>query len=1132
MNSVELARQMASRLHGEVAARGHDPWQPLTFVSAEVAHREIDIETANPGAAILRGGRATYVAADNLIVHEDCGTPFERAFLIAHELGHIEMGDAPGDSDALSIDLARSSEPPPVGEERVVDYGRRQRREVQMDLFAREFLLPRAVVRRLHLTENMSASQIAEKLGAPFDVVAQQMLDALLLPPVATSPAEAKPDRPLNDRQRDAALHRGVAYLLEAGPGTGKTKTLCHRVFSLLDEGVDPRQILVLTFSNKAAGELSDRIAAKQKDAAAAMWIGTFHAFGLDLIRRFHVELDLPDNSRMLDRTEAVELLESEYPRLDLKHYQNLYDPTRDIGDILNAISRAKDEVVDAGEYATLVQAMKEKAVTAEQIEAADKAEEIARAYSAYERIKRAANALDFGDLVSLPVKLLEKEGAIRSTLQQTYLHVLVDEYQDVNRSSVRLLRALREDGQNLWAVGDSKQSIYRFRGASSFNMQRFDRDDFPNGKRARLEINYRSLPAIVDAFSSFAAQMRAGGSGSKLSPDRAPDGSLPTFTAVQGADQRRTVGASIEVMRRAGYAYRDQAVLCTGNEKLADAGEALERLGIPVLFLGSLFERTEVKDLLALLSLFTDRRAMGLLRIACWPDFRMSLADVTTVMTYLRANEHDPLKWLDAVDGIADLTPPGRDALRRLAGALEGLKATSRPWDILARIILDRTSMATSISASSAMSDRARGMAIWQFMNFARVQPAAAGLPITRLLNRVRRFLRLGDDRDLRQLPDAAQGIDAVRLMTIHGAKGLEFPVVHIAGINADSMPRSQPPEACPPPEKMIWGAEGDVAQTLTDAHFEEQECLFYVALSRAQDRLFLYAPTEKKNGHRRDVSPYVARLRPFLDELNAAAEAPMPPKAEDLPVPLRIDGRIVTSAAQLGLFERCHRRYLYTYILQVGGRRTLTAFTQMHEAVRTVANAIVAGELAADEETLVKAVGAACEDQSELHDNGNRRDFEALALAMLRFFVTNRSGHTTETPTVLRLVLEQDDVSAQADEVLIRRDGTRVLRRVQTGHQRAGDGDDVTAAAFLLAARAAFPNAVVEFVYLSDQQVLPVTLSAKKLEGRRKKLAGFLASIRAGDFSPERSSYTCPNCPAFFVCGPLPEGDLEKKF
>ena len=677
MDGVEIARQVAAELHEKAVAAGHDPTKPYEFAISEAERRGIDVEATAAGANLLDGGRAVFLPKDAHILHENVGTQFEQAFLVAHELGHVELGDDVPGEQAFNIDPARSAEPSPVGLDRVVDYGRRQRRETQMDLFAREFLLPRPVVRVLHIDEGLSASEIADRFGAPFEVIAQQLLDALLLPPVSSLSEKPRAAAPPNELQAAAAAHRGEAFLLEAGPGTGKTQTLVARVEGLLDEDVDPQRVLVLTFSNKAAGEMSERIADKHEDAAAAMWIGTFHAFGLDLIRRFHAELGLPQDPRLLDRTEAAELLENEFPRLQLIHYRNLYDPTQIIADMLSAISRAKDEVVDAARYAELADAMLERAAP-EDPERAERCCEVARVYAEYERLKRGANCVDFGDLVSLPVLLLEHNDAIRRHLQNAYDHVLVDEYQDVNRSSVRLLKGLRPDGRNLWVVGDAKQSIYRFRGASPFNMVRFGKEDFPNGKRGRLELNYRSVDEVVDAYSTFAHGMQAGGPASGLKSTRGPSGTRPEFRTVDlDANQTVALADSVEELRRAGYAYKEQAVLCTGNEKLSRLGLDLEGLGVPVLLLGNLFARTEIKDLLSLLSLLTDRWAMGLVRIGTWPQFKMTFSDIAAVLDHLRATSPSPSPWLANIEGIPEVSVEGRAALKALAGALRGFDSS-----------------------------------------------------------------------------------------------------------------------------------------------------------------------------------------------------------------------------------------------------------------------------------------------------------------------------------------------------------------------------------------------------------------------------------------------------------------------
>lgn len=1130
MAAVELGRRRAADLHEQAVSTGQDPRHAYTFVLAEAKRRGLDVEKTNSGAGILDGGRATYIPADGLIIHENIGSDFDQAFLVAHELGHVELGDETGPVTTTNVDPVRASEPSPMGFDRVVDYGRHQRREVQMDLFAREFLLPRPLMRRLHVEEKLSASQIASRMGAPLDVVSQQLLDALLLPIETLEVEKPHVKCSLNDLQAKAAAHCGKPYLLEAGPGTGKTQTLAARIEGILAEGVDPRRILVLTFSNKAAGEMAERIARKNPTAAAAMWIGTFHAFGLDIVRRFAPQLGLPKNPRMMDRTEAVELLEQEFSRLQLKHYQDLYDPTRNIADILSAISRAKDEVIDAAEYAALAAAMKTKAVSPYQIEAAERAIEVASVYATYEQLKHQSHCVDFGDLISLPVRLFENDASVRTSIQNAYDHVLVDEYQDVNRSSVRLIEAICPNGHNLWAVGDAKQSIYRFRGASSFNIARFGIEDFKGGKRGRLKRNYRSSKEVVDAFSTFATDMKVSDGDVALDAERGALGHLVELHAVPQADnQVAAIADAIDAMRAAGYKYQDQAVLCTGNERLSSIGRDLERLGIPVLFLGSLFERPEVKDLLALLSLLVDARAMGIVRVGTVAQFELSLGDVATIIESLRSAEDGgrPGGWSRIDPNI--LSEHGSAALGRLQDALAGFTETSAPWDVLATFLLDRTRIAADIATAESISDRSRGIAIWQLMNFLRVQPNGQGLPVRRLLERVRRLVRIGDDRDLRRLPAAAQSLDAVRLMTVHGAKGLEFPVVHLPGLNQDTLPGNARSPACLPPDGMVAGGEGDALAVFRAGDAEERECLFYVAASRARDRLFLYAVTHKSNNTARSLSPFLDRLGANLKRRSVMPARTVPPKPEDLAIDLKVRGRLQFSGSQLSLYDPCPRRFFYTHVLRVGGRRSETVYMSMHEAVRSVTQAVIADKIdIMDDMDLVKHVARACLDHG-LGDCGVLTELQAAAVDMIKYFRSSRAGSQAIDPPTIRLTLNDDELIFRAEDVLIAPDGAHVFRRVRTGRIRSKEDSDVGAAALLMAAQQHSPQTRVELIHLSDKAVTPLSLTPIILRNRRQTLSSYLSAIRAGAFKAVPSERTCPGCPAFFICGPVSTGTLE---
>lgn len=1104
MDGVEIGRRRAAALFQKAESAGVDPWQPYLVAIFAAKAEGVTVEKVAKGHPSLAGARATYDPDFRFILHEDTGSPFSDAFLIGHELGHVLLGDDKVADSALTVDEERSTDAAPVGVDRIQDYGRNQRREIQMDLFARELLLPRSRAKSLHIEGNLTATQIAGKLGASFGVVAQQMLDALLLPEFEERPIAEVTIRALTKEQRAAAHHSGSPYLLEAGPGTGKTQTLVGRINWLLEQGADPREILVLTFSNKAAGELVERISATNPDAATAMWCGTFHAFGLDIIKRFADEIDMPPVPTMIDRADGIAMIEKELPGLRLVHYRNLWDPTRDINDILQAISRAKDEVASPDDYRRLGEVMK---ATAEgfhdrtAVETAEKVLEVAKVYKRYEELKAPRKLLDFGDLVSLPVTVLERYPGIREALASKYKHVLVDEYQDVNRSSVRLLKAIVGTGQNLWVVGDIKQSIYRFRGASSVNVDLFDKVDFPTAKVGRLTVNYRSREEIVEAFSDFAGGMKAAaGRPSRLTADRGACGHRPEFRKTgTDKDEIAVLVEAIHEMRSLGHDFRDQAVLCTGNDKLARFGAGLESLGVPVLYLGSVFERPEIKDLLSMLAMVTDSKALGLARVATMKPFTMSMADLASIVAELRRDKENDWKTLNLP--IPDLSPEGQQALVHLRTVLEGFDRQSRPWDVLAQVLLDRTVIAGEIGRSKEISHRAAGIAIWQFMNFIRSAPGTAS-PILDMLDRIRRLVSIADDRDLRQLPPSSQGLNAVRLMTVHGSKGLEFPVVHLPGLTAASLPRSASQiQGIAPPDGLVESHGQSGIEVRAKAHEEEQECLFYVATSRARDRLICYSQSRSVDDKTMNHSPFIDRIVPAPRMVTPTLK--VPPAPEDMPISIVFEGKPSFTGQQILQYEKCPRRFFYSYLLKVGGRQTETAFMRMHKAIRHVTDWMVAQdpdivELAEIERRLQLAF------DTEGFDAADRVEYAEIARSLTRSLHENRIGQIRKPVPRLQFDTGYGVIEVLPDEAFLR-DGVSIVRTIRTGHANSKSMEDWSAAAFVLAARQHPDRPRADLVFLGDGTFDPVELTPRKLEGRRVKITGALQSIAAGAFETD---------------------------
>lgn len=610
MESFEQIRTAALQLHNKVVAAGASAISPMSLMTEALKELDLELFCFPLGDPALKGARALFDEQSGTIFCEDTDDPSEKVELVTHEIGHSILHTGAASCTQTDIDASRSEESAPVGLQRVEDYGVRERRELQANVFAREFLLPKPVARRLFLNDKLGAQEIATKSGLSINLIRQQLFDALLLPsPTSEEKPQASPPMHSDESQERAACHRGTAFQLQAGPGTGKTRTLVKAVLSLLEEGIHPSSILVLTFSNRAAGELTERIAKAAKADSSQIWIGTYHAFGLDLLRRFHDRLGLPEEPKLFDRSDAIEVLEEILPTLPLNHYRNLWDPVIVLREMISAISRAKDELTGPDEYRRLSQSMLDAAGDEDERVAAEKCLEVAEIYRLYEKTLREHDSVDFGDLIMKPTLLLESDQVLRSVVQLRHRHVFVDEYQDVNRTSARLVKAIAGDGKRLWVVGDARQSIYRFRGASSTNMVMFGQD-YPDATADSLSISYRSSTEIVKTIESVARKMGASEGMLPLSLESISGASShrPQIRRYEGPDDESAgIAASIRDLKAQGIELRDQAVLCRTHQRLNEIASALEARDIPVLHLGSLFEREEIREMLSLLSLAVD---------------------------------------------------------------------------------------------------------------------------------------------------------------------------------------------------------------------------------------------------------------------------------------------------------------------------------------------------------------------------------------------------------------------------------------------------------------------------------------------------------------------------------------------
>ena len=1138
MDSFEPIRLAGSRLHAGLVRAGCDPLDPKGLVDAALAHLDLQLVYLPPQDPALKSARALFDEQSGTICCAADAQVGDRVLLVAHELGHAELHAGSRMCQAGDVDPSRSTEAAPVGLQRVEDYGARERRELQANVFAREFVMPRSLAKRLHMDNNLGATAIAERTALPLSLVRQQLFDTLLLPPAAqtSKPQTAALSGRLDPSQQDAVAHRGAPFQLQAGPGTGKTRTLVRRVVSLLEEGIDPAAILVLTFSNRAAGELMERLTSVAPEAAPRLWIGTIHAFGLDLVRRYHDRLDLPPDPALFDRSDAIEVLEAILPTLSLTHYRNLWDPVIVLRDIVVAISRAKDELVEPARYQTLAEAMLGAATSREERTAAEKCLEVADIYRTYERALREHRAVDFGDLIMRPTLLLESDPALVQTLRLRHRHLLVDEYQDVNRASARLLKALADDGKRLWVVGDARQSIYRFRGASAANMALFA-TDYPAAASAQLNVNYRSTKQIVETLLAVAPRMGASKDMLRLSfsAERGPGlGNLQVQRYDTPDDEIGGLAASIQQLQSAGVALQDQAVLCRSNARLNEVALGLEARGIPVLHLGSLFEREEIRDLLALLSLAADRLGDALARVAALPRYDADLQDIYTAVRHLRSTEGRAFKKLGTLTSDIELSPNGVAAFMRLAQDLTGLDRHTSAWDFVASYLLDRTDRAREMARATNVMERMRAIAIWQFLNFLRVQsPVPSTSPIQRTLDRVRQLVLLAEERDLRQVPAAALHMDAVRLMTVHGSKGLEFEAVHLPGFTASSFPISYQGQRCPPPAGMVaTSGTSSVREEQKRSHEDEEQCLFFVALSRARDHLRLYVARKQRNGKNRSPSIFLDWLpSPRVDDIAAPSTLPCPTAGRQPgSVEVHRRGPWSITDSQLRTYERCPRRFFYTHLLGLSSIRKRTPFSQTHDClydlVRWLVSARCDGEVTLDEtEEQFQRIWAA----KGPTEHAFAGDYRQLASRLIVILVRSVAGGRFRDGKPLPIVLEHGQIRVEPDAVMDTSDGNVTLCVIRTGYKRTDEYDRLEYALYLLAATTTFGGSgAVRAVHLTDGKRENVCITPKKLSNRRTKANELLGRINSGWFPPAPDAFVCARCPHFFICPSMPRGAL----
>jgi ATP-dependent DNA helicase UvrD/PcrA len=626
-------------------------------------------------------------------------------------------------------------------------------------------------------------------------------------------------ERALNPAQQEAVDHVHGPILVLAGAGSGKTRVLTTRIAHLIDRhGVPPDRIFAVTFTNKAAGEMKQRIGRLLARDPSGLWIGTFHSLSARLLRREAELIGFRRQFTIYDEDDRLSLIKR---LMDQRGHSTKLFPPRAVQAL---ISSAKNRMVPPSELAAGVSQFDRLAQVAADV------------YGALDDALQAANAMDFDNLLLHPLRLFRAHPDRLRACQAKFSFILVDEFQDTNKAQYELIRLLGAHG-NVCVVGDDDQSIYGWRGADVRNMQDFLKD-FPGARLVRLEENYRSTQVVLDAANGVIAE-NSGRIGKTLTTRRRGGESVTLLAAADERDEAEWVVRELERRSAAGdWAYPDMAVLYRTNSQSRALEEAFRRAGIPYRLIGaiSFYERREVKDLLAYLRLITNPADdEAFLRAVGVPKRGLGETSLSILQRTAAQWSKPLLATARGAEGITDLRPNVREAFRAFAALIDGLAQRAGelpPADVLEQVIQAIDYEAVLHAEGPEGEDRWENVRelVASAANWSEVvAEGAEGTPLEQFLA----------DAALLSSADTTVGSEeGVTLMTLHTAKGLEWPVVVLTGLENGLFPLARAEEQ---PDGL-----------------EEERRLCYVGLTRAKDKLYLtWARARRRGGELRPGMP-----------------------------------------------------------------------------------------------------------------------------------------------------------------------------------------------------------------------------------------------------------------------------------
>ena len=957
----------------------------------------------------------------------------------------------------------------------------------------------------------------------------------------------------LNSSQKEAVTHRGGPLLIIAGAGTGKTTVVTRRIANIIEQKIaKPSEILALTFTEKAAAEMEERVDLLVPYGYTDISILTFHAFGDRFLRDFAFDLGLPTNFKVLTGVEQAIFMRTNIYAFDLHYFRPVANPLSHIQALLSHFSRLKDELITPEEYLAFAEVKISSASNDEETEEAGKTLELAKAYERYQELMIQAGNLDFGDQLFFTHKILKENKKVLSECHKRYKYILVDEFQDTNYAQNEIVKLLAAKDKNITVVGDDDQSIYRFRGASISNILDFKKT-YPDAKQIVLNENYRSTSEILDA-SYKLIQFN--------NPDRLEvqnkidkqliskrHGAKPElfFCSNLSCEADQVVDKIKELKDKEGYKNNDFAILVRANSQAEPFLQSLNVAGIPHIFTGasSLFDQAEIKMLVAFLRclVYTDD-SLSLYQLATSELYNISHEEISEYYTQAKRQNRPLLSLInnrtiepssaEATDGkqLDNDSTKNNDNLTQLFADINSYrKRKNEPVGEVLYAYLKEKNYLKKLTETDSTENELKIFNIAKFFDrITQFNHSSDERGVLDFLKSLELILEIGDDIISAEID---RDIDAINISTVHAAKGLEYQVVFVINCVSDRFPGRHRRDPLPLPLELIKERlpEGDF-------HLQEERRLFYVAATRAKNYLFLTAAEGYGGKRAKKLSPFVLEL---LDEPNptklknklSSLEKierfkKVATKHQKLPPKFSTD-TIRLSRAMIDDYYTCPKKFYFAHIVKIPllENHYLMYGTAVHAALDYYFSKKLRGgtptlkELITQFDTAFRNVGFITTEHEDLR---HRQGIETLT----RFYTDDQKDPTiaTEVETPFEFAENKVKINGRYDLIAGTKEKSEIIdfKTSAVDEQKEADRRIKSSTQMMIYALAWYEKyktiPKTSLVFIESGLIGSRIFNMKELEETKQMIFDVAAGIRKNDMTAKPDQFQCKQCPYSDIC------------